>query len=337
MGAPAYRCEVTTSEGTFEAQATITDDGIELRGNAQVTVPFVDLMDIRLLNYHLHLHLREDEVVVSKLGYQTEAFFEKTWEVYAQKSLESLFVSGKPNIACEGDYAYTEPDVSKKSIAKLELRDESLCIAPHDVGTRRVPLCFASEPVRNGFSLTVALDTGESYTVSRLGRNTDPFFKGLMRSRESAVRTWEEAHRALTRDLDTRLGEAAGRYRAFQALGTPVEIGLFSADDEAFWFAAIGEGRAAVELVCGEKTATYLYCFSTSAASFTARLRHAMEAVKRHRRLIFLSDDELAEEPLFRMAVDRSTHVRFLRACNVGRIVHTANWESKLAGFIDKG
>ncbi len=123
------------------------------------------------------------------------------------------------------------------------------------------------------------------------------------------------------------------QYRAFQDLNASVEIGLFSADDEAFWFAAVAKNRAAVELVCDEKTATYLYTFSSSPAQFTASLRHAMEAVKHHRRLIFLSDEELANEPLFRMAVDRSSHVRFLRNCNAGRIVHTANWGTRLTEF----
>ena len=339
-----YDCAAELSGVAFEAKAAITEDGIELHGAGgangangaqRAVVPFVDLMDMRLLNYRLHLALRDGEAVISKLGYQTEEFFEKLWQAYAAKSLKALFVEGAPAIACEGDYAYEEPGASKSSIAKLELRDDSLCIVPHDVGARRVPLCFAGEPVREGFALSVALDTGESYRVARLGANTDPFFKKLTDLRKRAVAEWEAAHRELARTLEARLDAAgaAAEYQAFAQLDATVETGLFAADDDAFWFAAVAEDRAAVELVCDEQTATYLYRFATGATQFTASLRHAMEAVKRHRRVIFLTDDELAGEPLFRMSVDRSAHVRFLRSCNAGRIIHTANWANRLAEF----
>ena len=330
---PTFNCTAKLDGKAFEAKAEITRDGVELRGGGQATVPFVDLMDMRLLNYRLHLELREGEAVVSKLGYQTEEFFDKLWEAYAEKSLESLFVDGGPLIACEGDYSYEEPGVSRASIAKLELRDDSLCIVPHDVGARRVPLCFADPPAREGFKLGVTLDTGETYRIARLGKNTDPFFNKLVNAQAKTVKAWEAAHRELERDLQARLGDAADRYRAFEGLGANVETGLFSLDDDAFWFTAVAEGRAAVELVCNENTATYLYRFTSTPAQFVASLRHAMEAVRRNRRLIFLSDEELVEEPLYRMAADRSSHVRFLRGCNAGRIIHTANWSAKLAEF----
>lgn len=40
-----------------------------------------------------------------------------------------------------------------------------------------------------------------------------------------------------------------------------------------------------------------------------------MEAVGSHRELIFISDEQLNEKPLYRMAVHRSQAVRFLRSC----------------------
>ena len=332
-----YGCTAELFPGkAFEAHAEIYRDGIELDGGAcHETIPFVDLMDMRLINYHLHLSLREGETVLSKMGYQTEDFFEKLWQAYAAKSLDSLFVEGAPVIACEGDYAYKEPGAEKSSIAKLELHDDCLCIVPHDVGARRIPLCFAQAPIREGFALAVALDTGESYRIARLGSNTDPFFSRLASLRDRAVEEWQAAHRELERSLEARL-ESAGASAAYQTFGemdAAVETGLLATDDDAFWLAAVAGDRAAVELVCEEQTATYLYRFSSGATQFIASLRHAMEAVKRHRRLIFLSDEELAGEPLFRMAVDRSAHVRFLRSCNAGRIVHTANWAIRLSEF----
>lgn len=318
----------------FETKIEIVDVGIEVRAGKRVLfIGFVDLMDMRLVNYRLRLTLRDGEAVISKLGYQTEEFFEKLWQAFSEKSLEALFVEDKAHISCEGDYAYTEPGLKKASIAKLELHEDSLCILPHDVGARRVPLVFSKPPVREAFSLSLALDTGESYRILRLGKNTDPLFDRITSLRTNDISAWDAAHARLAQDIEGRLGDARGRYRIFGEVGMKVVEGLFAADDEAFWFAAVGKDRAAVELVSEERTATYLYRFSIAPERFVSSLRHAMEAVKRHRRLIFLSEDELAKEPLFVMAQDRSAYVRFLRSCNDGRIIHTANWETRLKEF----
>ena len=334
-----YACTVTLPGERFEALAALGKEALELRGTgsdkrrAPLSVLYADVMDLRLLNYHLRVVLRDGEVELSAMGYQTEEFFEKLWVAYNERARASLFVEGAPAMRSEGDYAYDESDGRRGSIAKLELYEDCLCIMPHDVGARRVPLCFADKPEREGFRLGVRLDTGERYSVARLGGDTEPFFTRLVTFREKTVAAWDAAHRSLERDLDERLGDALPAYQVFQSLDADVTCGLFGAEDNAFWFAAVGDGRAAVELVAGEKAATYLYRFEGSRPSFVATLRHAMEAVKTNRRLIFLSDEELAEVPLYRMAVDRSAHVRTLRGSNTGRVIHTQSWEGKLREF----
>ena len=331
----AYGCTASLPEELFEASATITQDAIELKGvdGAHHALPYADLMDMRLLNYHLKLTMRGYDAELSKLGFQTEEFFEKLWQAYGKKSERSLFVSSEIVMRSEGDYAYAEPETQRSSIAKLALYADCLCIIPHDVGARRVPLCFSDPPVREGFSIAMRLDTGEEYRLARLGNDTEPFFSKLVQARETAAKRWLEAHRALEADIAMRLGETSSAYEAFNALDADTVRGLFSYDEDAFWFAAVGPDRAAVELVTDEKSATYLYRFDIAADVFENRLRHAMEAMKTNRRVIYAPEEELDEEPLFRMAVDRSPHVRFLRQCNVGRIIHTASWPEKLTEF----
>ena len=320
----------------LEARAEITEDAIILSGGqlgSRVGLPFVDLMDMRLLSHRLHLAMREGEAVLSQLGYQTEDFFEKLWAAYSARSRKSLFIDEPLVMASEGDYAYTEPGIERKSIACLELYPDCLCILPHDAGARRVPLCFAESPARDGFALDIALDTGERYRIARLGRDTDPFFETLTNRHAHTVKAWRAAHRDLEQNLEARLGNAAEALHVFRAQAPCVACGLFSSDDEAFWIAGISEGRAAVELVCDEQTATYLYRFTVAPDAFLASLHHAMEAVKTNRRVIYLPEEELPGEPLFRMAIERSSHVRFLRSCNAGRIIHTASWEQRVAEF----
>ena len=97
--------------------------------------------------------------------------------------------------------------------------------------------------------------------------------------------------------------------------------------------AAFGSSRCAVELFTGEQAATYLYHYQDRQA-FLFRLEMAMEAVGTHREIIFLDEEQLADKPLYRMALHRSPAVRFLRSCSAGRIIHTAAHAQKLAEFL---
>lgn len=329
----AYECVVSHDGESIDSQLAITCDGIEAVQGGRFRVSFADLMDMRLLNYRLCLTLRGGEAQITQLGYQTEDFFEQLWLAFAAKSRDALFVADEPLMSCEGDYAYHEPEAQAHGIAKLEVHPECVCLYPHDVGARRIPLCFTETCEREGFSLTITLDTGEQYRIARLGRDTEGFFSRVDVCRKSYRAQWKEAHIALERNLESRLGNAAKRYSVLSRYASRVEVGLFRTDDEGFWIAALAPGRAAVELVTDEDTATYLYQFATSDDAFLLSIRHAMEAVKHNRRIIFLSNEEIGRVPLYRMSIDRSTHVQFLRSCNVGRVIHTKNWESRIAEF----
>ena len=330
----SFSCVADIGSGPYQTRATIGRDGIALAGQPPAAISFADLMDMRLINYRLRCELREGEAVISQLGYQTEDFFEQTWLAYARRSRDALLVEDAPAMSCEGDYAYHEDGCEAHGIAKLEVHEDCVCVYPHDVGARRIPLCFARTLEREGFSMTVALDTGETYRYARLGRDTDGFFDRVTSARKRTTERWQRAQRELEQNLDARLGDVASRYHAFVDAGGNAIVGLFSPDDDGFWFATLLRGHAAVELVTNEDTATYLYDYDTSDEEFELRLRHAMEAVGRNRRVIYLGDDELDAIPLYRMAVDRSSHVRFLRGCNAGRIIHTKAWQSHLSDFL---
>lgn len=304
------------------------------QGNSRF-VDYADVCDFRLLNYHFHLYLPREEIVFSMLGRQTEDFFEKIWLAYGARAREALFLSGSPVQECEGDYAYTEGETSRSSIAKIALYPDCLCILPHDAGARRVPLCFAAPPVCDRFSLSLTLDTGERYRLSRLGHMMTPFFEKTAKFRENTVRTWTGAHQRLQAEFFDRLGERKDRYDVLASCGAQMRFGLFSAEDDAFWYAAIGKDRAAVELVIGESAATYLYRFGGSPDAFGRSLSHAMEAAGSHREVIYTPEDELADKPLIRMAVQRSSHIRFLRSSAAGRLMHTSGWPEKVRGFFD--
>lgn len=330
----AYECVVTSGGESLEAKLALGREGIQSVGGGRLQISYADIFDMRLLNYRILLTLRTGTIEVSQLGYQTEDFFERLWDALNARSRASLFVEGSPLMCSEGDYSYFEPDAKPHGIAKLEVFDACVCLYPHDIGARRVPLCFADECVREGFSLTLALDTGERYRIARLGRDTNPFFDRVEASRERTRAKWKNAHAALEHELDARLGDARERYAVLESGASKVEVGLFSSDSEWFWMVAVQAGRAVVEMVTNEDTAAYLYEFEGAAQEFVRSLRHAMEATQLNRRIVFATEDEVERTPLYRMSVDRNAHVRFLRGCNVGRIIHTSGWEDRVRAFL---
>ena len=320
------------------AKAEIGEDRIVVTGGVKAELLFADILDMRLLNYTLILKMKEGEAKLSKMGYDTEDFFEQLWLAFTGESIKSLFVTGDAEIFVEGDYTLLESEEegeAKKGIAKLALYKDSICMIPHNITGRRIPLCFSCAPEREDYKVEIALDTGERYGFGRLGHHTEPFFERLNRNRAATVKQWTEAHARLENELESRMGGAVDRLRIFKDTGANVISGLFSPEDEEnFWIAALKDDRAAVELMTDEDTATYLYRFDTGTDVFVSWLRHAMEAVKKNRRMIYISDEELQENLQYRMAADRSSHVRFLRSCADGRVIHTGGWESRIREFL---
>ena len=329
-----YDCVAHIGEAQAEAKAEIGEDRIVVTGGVKADLLFADILDMRLLNYTLILTMKEGEARLSKMGYDTEDFFEQLWLAFTKESKKSLFVTGDAEIFVEGDYTLEEEGVAKKGIAKLALHKDCICMIPHNITGRRIPLCFSCAPEREDFKVEISLDTREKYGFGRLGHHTEPFFERLNKNRAVTVKQWTEAHVRLENELESRMGGAADRLLILKDTGANVVSGLFSPDDEEnFWIAAVRDDRAAVELMTDEDTATYLYRFDIGADVFVSRLRHAMEAVKKNRRMIYISDEELHENLQYRMAADRSSHVRFLRECTDGRVIHTGGWESKIREF----
>ena len=55
-----------------------------------------------------------------------------------------------------------------------------------------------------------------------------------------------------------------------------------------------------------------------------------------HREIIYLPEEKIAANPLYRMAVARSEAVRFLRARSDGRLIHNAAHAERLKEYLDK-
>jgi len=326
-----YKCRLTVNGQSEPVTCAIGSESLDIVGSSgRKILNYADLHDFRLINYHLFLYTDSGEMELSELGRDTESFFENLWNAYMERSMAALFAEDAPLYTGEGDYVFTEQGVSQHGIAKVVLLPDALFLCPHDHFARRIPLCFALEPVEEDFGITLSLDTGDTYRICRIGRDTHAVLEKMCKARKAVSQRWQRAHRQLNSQLDERLGERQNSYSRMCDCGCTMLSGLYRMDGDGFWFAGLKDGRAAVEFVTPEQTATYLYAYDTGDKAFEYALRHAMESVGLHREVIFA---EVADKPLYRMTISRSYHLRFLREHNVKRIIHNASWDKNLAEF----
>ena len=143
-----YQCILTKDQLTGQVTCSIGHDSLEFNNDQGRTIlDFADLIDFRLPGYRILLTTTSGEVVLSELGHDTEAFFEKLWSAYMERSMESLFASGESLYSGEGDYEFSEQGDLQHGIAKIELLDDALILCPHDHLGRRIPLCFIQDIV----------------------------------------------------------------------------------------------------------------------------------------------------------------------------------------------
>ena len=236
-----YDCVAHIGEVQAEAKAEIGEDRIVVTGGVKADLLFADILDMRLLNYTLILTMKEGEARLSKMGYDTEDFFEQLWLAFTKESKKSLFVTGDAEIFVEGDYTLEEEGVAKKGIAKLALHKDCICMIPHNITGRRIPLCFSCAPEREDFKVEISLDTREKYGFGRLGHHTEPFFERLNKNRAVTVKQWTEAHVRLENELESRMGGAADRLLILKDTGANVQQYTFKGGDNQKWYVETAE------------------------------------------------------------------------------------------------
>ena len=275
---------------------------------------FADVAALRPINHRVLIDtLAGEQLEISMLGFSFDGFWEELTKLFGKRSLEALFVEESQIMRCEGEFAL--PGESGRGV--IALYPDAVCVLPQSCGALRIPLCYTQDIRLDSYTLCIAMRGGQEYRVGKMGYDTRPFAE---RAINAAERTKKKRASAL----------------AAVPLAEPfTEKGLFRTEQEGqYWNAAFGRGVCAVEFFTGEDAATYLYRFSGSRALFLAKLEEAMEAVGTHRELIYLSEEQVSEKPLYRMAVKRSEAVRFLRERSNGRLIHSAQHAQRLAEYL---
>ncbi len=137
-----------------------------------LAIPYSGIDAFFAENYRLIIVTGQERLQISQMGRDLDSLYLKLWEFYNARTLRALFVSGQPMFEAEGEYAYSDDGGKGQGIAKISLFDNCLCLLPPCSEARRIPLCFMNEPSFENFTISMSLDTGETYRVMRLGNRT---------------------------------------------------------------------------------------------------------------------------------------------------------------------
>ena len=294
-----------------ETVIVIEKEGIRINDKL---LDYADVESILPINHRIRIRtFSQGELEISMLGFSYDGFWEELMDCFGNRSLESLFVDEEQIMLCEGEY--TIPQGSGRG--KIALYPDSICILPQTCHAIRIPLCFTERLWLDGYSFHILMQTGEQFTVGKMGYDTKPFAE---RAEKTALQTKNMREKALR---DTPLNEP------FE------EKGLFRTKrPEQYWNASFGAGVCAVELFTGEDAATYLYRFSEPREQFLKKLEIAMEAMGTHREVIYMSNEQLSEKSLYLMTVNRTPAVTYLREHSAGRLIHGKNYNERLKEFL---
>ena len=294
-----------------DAELSVEREGLRLGSRF---LDYAEVAALRPINHRVLIDtLTGEQLEISMLGFSFDGFWEELTKCFGKRSLEALFVEESQIMRCEGEFAL--PGESGRGV--IALYPDAVCVLPQSCGTLRIPLCYTQDIRLDGYTLCIVMRSGQQYHVGKMGYDTKPFAERTMRAAD------------LTKK---KRAEALKRVPTAEPFS---EKGLFRTEQpEQYWNAAFGRDVCALEFFTGEDAATYLYRFSESRELFLAELEEALEAVGTHRELIYLSADQVAEKPLYRMAIKRSEAVGFLRARSDGRLIHSANHAQRLAEYL---
>nr|AGS53762.1 hypothetical protein [uncultured bacterium contig00146] len=355
-----YKAQAASPTVSGEASLTIGKDSLMVASPMSVAeITFAGINAVEFANYAVTVKSDDGDYVFSRMGEWAERFCDALREAWGRAVLRAFFVKGSPLLTATGDYSFSE-DGALVSGAKAAIHVYDNCVAamPSEGGARRVPLCFVTAVEKGQFQYTLKLGTGESYTFSRLGYDTDPFANTVERQikalREKALATVKEIDATLTATQASQIANLLPE-------GAAAEIGQLAAIAPSFLDALerkieqtrMGEGYAAFKEMCDPAmiwtgvdwmiapspdgryaavefaeadTATFVYKTGGDFPMFAAKLNRALEAISFKREVIRLTDEELLapEYADYFMASRRTASLQFVRANFAQRVIHSS-------------
>ena len=150
------------------------------------SLAFLEIQDLQVGSYCLEIRTSDQaEFIISRLGYDFEAFIYQVFSAWNQFAGKALFIDEICLLETKGDYAYRNPadnpaatgfaETDDRGATRFRLYDSSLLVLPQGAPIRRMPLCMIDSVRRTDWQLMIEAPDGESLTVRRLGHDMDAF------------------------------------------------------------------------------------------------------------------------------------------------------------------
>ncbi|MCL2032788.1 MAG: hypothetical protein FWG96_05930 [Methanomassiliicoccaceae archaeon] len=195
-------------------------------------IPFVKMDTLEYANHNITVRTEKEEYVFSRMGNWAQPFFDALCEAYNKAVLRAFFISGNHILATTGDYRFIEGGIVFSG-SKVPIRVYENCVVtlPPNTYARRIPLCFVNKIDKGEHELTLKLNTGESYTFSKMGYDTVPFTEAV----EKNIRALREKSIAAVNNIDPSLSIAqASQIAKLMPEGAAVPMGQLAAIAPSF-------------------------------------------------------------------------------------------------------
>ncbi len=221
-----YTARAVSAFISGEAALAIEEDALRITTLTDAAeMPYARVTALGFENEQILLQSEDGEMCFSRMGHWAEAFYRALCEAYNKAVLRALFVQGSPMLCAKGAYRATESGSAFAGNAPVHLYEDCVALLPPNQCARRIPLRFVCDVHEGDYELTLRLDTGDTYTLARLGYDTAPFTAALA----GQMRTLREKTLEAVRALDAALQTAAAMQVAGLALKGAVPIGRLQA------------------------------------------------------------------------------------------------------------
>lgn len=158
------------------AQISVTSEG--LTASAPVddcVVPFELIREVSFSDYAISLDTSFGIVRLSRLGREAEWLHDKLLGAFNDVVAKAFMAEGSCAFEARGRCAASEVGGSFGGPCAVRVYDDCVLLLAPNASARRIPFCFVSDLSKGDWSLTLSLSTGESYTVSHMGRDLESF------------------------------------------------------------------------------------------------------------------------------------------------------------------
>ena len=171
--------------GKGEAEIQLENERLLIlpRFGEAITISLVDIEEISLAEYRVELKLSSPEtLLIYDLGYKFEDFISNLFHARNEMILKYLLLNEsvkKRGVSGDLSVANTSGAINQFENCEVRLYDTSLVLLPAAGVPIRVHYSNISRVDAKDYSLAIETESGSRFTISRMGKEFDPFSRDL--------------------------------------------------------------------------------------------------------------------------------------------------------------